>query len=133
MNELSFRLAKGVVASPLEDLLKHAAMMSDSELVRDFEDCLVPVAQSPEDEEALLAYFQARKRAPYFAPGGKTNNHKNIPTEPQRGQGKLDNATCVIDGKRFYRARSTALYCSTRCRKRAERQAAAEIVTLTSP
>lgn len=119
MNELSFRLARGNVASPLSDLMKHAAMMSDYEISHDFEDSLVPVAASAEDAEVLRAYGKARKMAPYFGPGKKgSNNHSEV---ARFSQGS--NKVCEGCGKGFHAKRSSARFCSSTCRNRLARVA----------
>ena len=116
----------------LEALMAHARMMSDKELLADFEDCLLVLAGSDKDINALAAYFEARRQAPYFAPGGKTNNHQHILVTPVRALGKRPNAVCEVDEKPFWRQRKTAKYCSTACRMRAMREGAESVTLSTS-
>lgn len=62
----------------LEKLMAHARMMSDGELAKDFKDCVLPLAASQQDRIMLESYFGARKDAPYWSPGGHSNNDKNV-------------------------------------------------------
>lgn len=66
---------------PLKQLLAYVQKMGDAELLASFEDCVVPLAESPDDVEELRRYFRARKNAPYWGPGGKGNNHANLQTK----------------------------------------------------
>jgi len=80
---MSIYLARGPegygVKASVRDLRGHAKRMTDDELNRDFVDCLIPVAESVEDEAILMKYFSARKRAEGWAPRKKgANSHKNI-------------------------------------------------------
>ena len=63
------------------ELLAALQRMGDAELLASFEECVVPLAETPEDVEELRRYFRARKSAPYWGPGGKGNNHANIQTK----------------------------------------------------
>ena len=63
----------------LAALLRYARRMSDWEIKKDYEDCLVVVAGSEEDAEQLRAYGEARMKAPHFSPGKPGhNNHEFI-------------------------------------------------------
>lgn len=80
MGELTqLRLATGNLKASLPALMAHAARMSDYEIDRDFMECLVPVAETPEAAETLIAYGNARRKALYFGPGRKgANNHEQV-------------------------------------------------------
>ncbi|MEX1037258.1 MAG: hypothetical protein WDZ96_00215 [Acidimicrobiia bacterium] len=68
----------------LNEQLAHARLMSDYEIDRDFNDCLLPLA-SEDDQEVLKAYADARKNAPGWSPKRNIgNNHKWIDPEIKR-------------------------------------------------
>lgn len=60
-----------------ERLLAVCVSMNDGELEMYFKDSVLPLAV-PKDRPALTAYYQSRKKAPYWGPGGVGNNHANI-------------------------------------------------------
>ena len=102
-----------------EALIAHARMMSDYEITHDFGDCLLPVAQSAEDAEVLAAYAKARKMAPYFGPGKRGSNNHDEVARFSLGTNKK----CMGCGEAFHAKRSSARFCSARCRQRLSRVA----------
>jgi hypothetical protein len=101
------------------ELMTQAAMMTDYEIDKDFDDCLLPVAKSVEDAEVLAAYAKARRLAPYFGPGKRgSNNHDQVAALRQG-----TNRKCEGCGNDFRASRSTARFCSGKCRQRLARVA----------
>jgi hypothetical protein len=76
---MSLAFSVGWTTATLTELMRHAEMMSDYELDRDFVDCLIPVAESEEDQARLMAYYQARRKGPYWSPGKPgANNGQHV-------------------------------------------------------
>lgn len=107
-------------------VLWHAAhYMNDYALKRDFLDCVLSTVMDERAREALKTYFRLRKEAPGWNPHVLgPNNHKRIDAAAFAaliGEGARA-VECVACGRSFHAQRTTAKFCSTRCRLRAHRK-----------
>ena len=107
-----------------DELMRHAAPMTDAELLRDFDDCLLPLADSTGSAEALKEYAWARRKARDFSPGkAGACNHRTVMDSDYLDSGRVCEAP---DCERPIRAkRANARFCSPRCQKRGQRASAA--------
>ncbi|WP_284251253.1 hypothetical protein [Litorihabitans aurantiacus] len=112
-------------------LLAAAAKMPDAALSRDLAS-LTAAAACDADRSAIRAYGRLRRRARGFRPGDYGHNSHALidravlatvagPAAVRTGR----SATCATCGTTFSAQRSSARYCSGRCRERARRNRAA--------
>lgn len=99
-----------------DKLLTHMRKFyGDRHIVEDL-DAVLAVCETEDDEIAVRRYARLRKSADDFRPGDFLhNNHRNI--SPDVLVGKVATNVCVQDGKPFVAQRSTAQFCSARCRQ----------------
>lgn len=110
---LDSRLYRDPVALPA--LLRHMELYySDRHIVEDL-DSVLSCCGSDEDRDAVKRYAKLRRRAPRFAPKSWTSNNDQFIAADQIGR------PCGKCGVRFTPKRSTARFCSARCRKGASR------------
>ena len=107
-------------AVPVTALVRHMAKhYSDGNIAEDV-DCVLACCGSDADREAVRRYARARRTAPGFQGKSFTvNNHNRIAAGGEAGK------LCERDGceVRFTPERSTARFCSAKCRQRTKRGA----------
>lgn len=124
--------ARNIIPMPrptTEQLLKHAAMMSDAHLRLDL-DTVLDACPNDDARSTVRAYYRLRRTAPGYRPRDfKTNSHGKIgdaalralvapaPDEVARGR----DVSCVVCSTLFRASRRDARYCSGACRVAATR------------
>lgn len=105
--------------------------MPDAMLNKDFDDCVLPLARTPDGnwqeqiKARLLDYKQLRMTARGFKPGSYAHNSHAL-IKPADLERVLNTAVeypqCEQCGKRFAPGKGWAAYCSGPCRQKAYRQ-----------
>lgn len=109
----------------LEALLSHAGSHMSDRAVRDDWDCVLPLARTPEDYDALVRYRKLRMRAPGFrGDDWHANNHERIAPDWLTVPGR-PSTSCATCGKGFTPRRRTARFCTSDCRVRNHRRPSA--------
>lgn len=114
------------VLTDLAALMTHLAKhYSDYQIASDLDDVLA-CCNSPHDRQVVRRYARQRRNAPGFSTAGNHSNHAEVERQRRAAAGEV--ATCAGCGTEFAPKRSTARFCSARCRVRHSRD---EPVTLT--
>ncbi len=105
-----------------EGLLRFLGTWSDKVLAEDWRSAL----DGPCGDDLVTGYLRLRRRAPGWSPHRlDRNNHREIPPAALAvlisGPASGDLARCESCAGGFVAARSTARFCSPRCRKAAHR------------